>query len=67
MSFFHLDYTIGKGIAPFLHLLVDYHHRSGISPCPEDLFCFALLNYSEYSATVNTYRTLTRVTHRIHS
>ena len=43
MSFFHLDYTIGKGIAPFLHLLVDYHHRSGISPCPEDfLFLYIL-------------------------
>ena len=40
MSFFHLDSTIGKGITPFLHLLVDYHHRSGISPCPED-FLFA--------------------------
>ncbi len=49
--FFHPDYTVG----------------SGISPCPEDLFYFALSNYSEYSATVNTYRTLTRVTHRIHS
>ena len=67
--FFHPDYTVGSGISPNQPCWTCAEQGSrtvtagqGISPCPEDLFYFALSNYSEYSATVNTYRTLTRVT-----
>ncbi len=47
--FFHPDFTVGTGITPVQPAMnhcevVDFHHRSGISPCPEDesylYFCY---------------------------
>lgn len=51
MSFFHLDSTIGKGITPFQLALADYHRRSGITPCPEDI-SIQLFNYCLHYSTV---------------
>jgi hypothetical protein len=39
-TFFHPDFTVGTGITPVQLALADYHRRSGIAPCPEDLFGF---------------------------
>ena len=30
--------TVGIGIAPIQHTLADFYRRSGIAPCPEDLY-----------------------------
>ena len=70
--FFHPDYTVGSGISPNQPCWTCAEQGSrtvtaGREFHPALKIYFALSNYSEYSATVNTYRTLTRVTHRIHS
>ena len=36
--FFHPDCTVGIGIAPIQLALADFYRRSGIAPCPEDLY-----------------------------
>ena len=38
IAFFHPDCTVGIGISPIQPELADYHRRSGIAPCPEDLY-----------------------------
>ena len=39
------DYTVGIGITPIQSLkrVVDYNHRSGITPAPEDEPCIIFL------------------------
>lgn len=53
MSFFHPDYTVGIGIAPIQPKLADYHRRSGITPCPEDVLFLSILSLN--TMPVNQY------------
>ena len=47
--FYHPDYTVG---IRFNHIrLADYHRRSGITPCPEDI-SIQLFNYCLHYSTV---------------
>ena len=41
--FFHPDSTVGPGVSPdHAKRLADFYRRSGITPCPEDIWIIAL-------------------------